>query len=211
MEMESRRCGEFRLAWLFIASLAAFAQSAPQPRVVIVDSSGALVNTAWRTAPEPAAKLPVREIDRNESAAIESCLNYVDAQWTYLRAAPRADGRPAFAEKIRSASGTHDGLYWPMEADGEESPMGPGFAGAAAAELDPADARPLSGYYFKILAPQRPDAARGTRKNRVPGRLMEGFALVAWPARYGITGVRVFQVNDRGEVYAKDLGAATAR
>jgi hypothetical protein len=210
--MSSGRIAGFRVVSVFAACVAAFAQSAPGKRVlVVVDSSGEPVNTACRTAPESPSKRGAREIDRNELNAIDMCVGYVDAQRTYFWSARRADGHFAFADKIRSAPGRRDGLYWPLEAGDEESPMGPKFARAAAAELHPADARPLFGYYFKILAAQGAEAEGGARNYRVDGRLVAGFALVAWPAEYGVTGVRVFQVNHRGEVYAKDLGSGTGR
>jgi hypothetical protein len=169
------------------------------------------VNTAWRSTSEDAAtNVHVRGIDRNEAAISDICLSYVDAQWMYIRSTHGGDGYFAFATKIRSTPGLQDGLYWPLEADGEESAMGPKFAVAAATELDPAAAHPFFGYYFKILVAQGPEAVGGARDYRVDGRLIAGFALLAWPAEYGVTGVRSFQVNHRGKVYAKDLGAGRA-
>ena len=93
---------------------------------------------------------------------------------------------------------------------GEESPVGPKFAAAAAAELQPGEARPMFGYYFKIMLAQGPEAVGGARDYRVDGRLITGFALIAWPAEYGVTGLRSFQVNQLGEIYTKDLGPETA-
>jgi hypothetical protein len=198
-----------RLACVFAVCAAASAQSGRGVRVVlVVDSFGEPVNVARATVADSSAEgSRLREIDRNESNAVDACLSYVDAQFTYFWSAHRPDGQFAFAEKIRSASGMRDGLYWPLDAAGEESPMGPKFAGAAAAELNPGEAHPLFGYYFKVLWAQGPQAFGGARDYRVGGRLIAGFALVAWPAEYGVTGVRTFQVNQRGEVYAKDLGA----
>ena len=210
--MDSRRLRGFRLACGLVASAAALAQSGPRMRLVVVDSSGRPANATWRTPTEtPALSALAREIVRNESAAVDMCLSYLDAQLAYFRSAPRTDGQLAFAEKIRSTAGMRDGLYWHLEGAGEESPLGPRFAAAAAAELDPVAARPLFGYYFKVLVAQGPDAAGGARDYRVGGRLTNGFALVAWPAEYGVTGVRTFQVNHLGDVYAKDLGSDTSR
>ena len=181
-------------------------------RVVVVDGSGTTVNTALRSTSEaPAPIVPVREIDRNEAAMIDICFSYVDAQLMYFKSTRGADGHFAFAEKIRSTPGLRDGLYWPLDADGDESPMGPKFAVAAATELNPADTHPLFGYYFKILVAQGRDAVGGARDYHVDGRLIAGFALVAWPAEYGVTGMRAFLVNHRGEVYAKDMGPGVGR
>ena len=211
--MDWRRGLRLPLACLSLLPVAAVAQDPSWPRVVVVDSSGRPVNTTLRRSTPDAMAVSGRgrAIERNESGAVDICLNYVDAQLAYFRSTPRADGHPAYAEKIRSASGMRDGLYWPPGASGEESPMGPKFAAAAAAELDPAEAQPLFGYYFKILMAQGATAVGGARDYRVGGRLVAGFALVAWPAEYGVTGVRVFQVNHHGEVFAKNLGSGTSR
>ena len=210
--MNSRGLQGFRLIWLFVIALAAFPQTRPLTRVVVVDGSGTPVNTAWRSTSEaPAPVVHVRQIDRNEAAAIDICFSYVDAQSLYFSSTHRADGYVAFAEKIRSTPGQRDGLYWPLDTNGEESPMGPKFAAAAATELDAAEAHPQFGYYFKILVTQDKKAVGGARDYRVDGRLIAGFALVAWPAEYGVTGMRAFLVNHRGEVYAKDLGPGVGR
>jgi hypothetical protein len=139
------------------------------------------------------------------------CLNFVDAQMQFFRSALDTDSRPAFAGKIHSTPGRQDGLYWPIDASGQESPVGPRFAAAAAVELKPVDTHPYFGYYFKILEAQGSEAAGGARDYRVDGRLITGFALVAWPAEYGVTGVRSFLVSQMGEVFAKDLGSMTGR
>jgi hypothetical protein len=212
MEMNFERIAGFRLACMFGVAVAAFGQSAPGARVVIVDSSGALVNTASRSAAEPRASVaPASGIDRNEPAVIDICRGYVEAQLAYLRSARRADGYLAFAERIRSAAGMRDGLYWPPQNSSDESPMGPKFAAAAAAELQSSETRPYFGYYFKILGAQGANAVGGARDYRVDGRMITGFALVAWPAEYGVTGVRTFQVNHLGAVYGRDLGPETGR
>jgi hypothetical protein len=104
-----------------------------------------------------------------------------------------------------------DGLYWDADVAGEESPVGPKFAAAAAAELQPGEARPIFGYYVKIMLAQGSEALGGARDYRLDGRLITGFALIAWPAEYGVTGLRSFQVNQLGEIYSKDLGPDTHR
>jgi hypothetical protein len=214
IKMNSKLLAGLRLACIFAVSAAMFAQPAPRARIVVVDSSGAPVNTAWRSMPEATpSSTPVRISDRNrnESAAIDMCLGYVDAQVAYFRSVRRDDGYLAFAAKILSSPGMHDGLYWDPREAGDESPIGPKFAAAAAAELDPSETRPLFGYYFKILSAQGPEAVGGARDYHVDGRLIAGFALVAWPAEYGVTGFRTFQVNHLGEVYARDSGPDTGR
>jgi hypothetical protein len=197
----------FRLAILSAGAVAGFAQTGPATRVLVVDSSGAPLGSRWRSESRPAAS--VSTVDRNESAIAEICLSYVDAQLAYFRSSRRADGYLAFAEKIRSSPGTRDGLYWEADLDGEESPVGPKFAAAAAAELQAGEARPIFGYYVKIMLAQGPEALGGPRDYHVDGRLISGFALIAWPAEYGVTGLRSFQVNQLGEIYAKDLGPET--
>src|SRR5947209_15587015 len=109
--MNSKRLQGFRLTWLLVISFAAFPQTAPRTRVVVVDGSGTPVNTAWRSAPAPPPPIVrVREIDRNEAAIIDVCFSYVDAQLTYFTSVRRADGYVAFAAKIRSTAGMRDGL-----------------------------------------------------------------------------------------------------
>jgi hypothetical protein len=153
-----------------------------------------------------------RGIGGNESAVIEICHRYVEAQLMYFRSDHDADGFLAFAGKIRSTPGMRDGLYWLLEDGQDESPMGPNFAAAAATEdQSPGYPRPLFGYYFKVLVSQGPEAIGGARDYRVDGRLLTGFALVAWPAAYGVTGAHSFLVNHMGDVYAKDLGSETGR
>ena len=143
-------------------------------------------------------------IARNHEAAIDLCLDYVDAQQTFLRLDPDKDGVPAFAQRIRSRPGRRDGLFWPIAAGEDESPFGPNMAAAAATEVSPHQApRPLSGYFIRILLAPNPAAGSGARDSRS--------ALIAWPAHYGVSGVHSFVVNHLGEVYARDLGPDTAR
>ncbi len=150
-----------------------------------------------------------RQIGRNELAAIEACQTYIEAQLEYFSADRTGDGYLQFAQKIKSTPGRFDGLYW-SNANGEEmSPLGPYAAQAAAAESDELAAVPLSGYYFKILTAQGGSAVGGVRRYVIDGRMLTGFALVAWPAEHGVTGNATFIVNQRGVVYQKDLGAET--
>jgi hypothetical protein len=153
-----------------------------------------------------------RQVGRNEFGAIEACHAYVDVQLEYFRAARDGDGYLQFAQKINSTPGKFDGLYW-SNANGEDvSPIGPFAAQAAWTETNSSGkAVPLSGYYFKILTAQGEAAAGGARSYLVDGRMLAGFALVAWPAEYGITGGSTFMVNQLGTIYEKDLGPETER
>ncbi len=150
-----------------------------------------------------------RRIGRNELQALASLHAYVDAQREYA-AQPR-DGKPAaYAQKFLSSEGAHDGLYWPA-ADGEEqSPLGPAYAEAAAQRKENSGPQPFNGYYFRLLDAQGKSAPGGERSYLdEQGALTKGFAAVAWPAKYGNSGVMTFQVNQQGIVFQKDLGAET--
>jgi hypothetical protein len=153
------------------------------------------------------------EIARNESSAIDLCRAYVEAQLAYFSRPRNVEGVLAFAERIRSTAGKHDGLYWPLDDDGaNESPMGPNVAAAAITEQGPGEQpRPFLGYYFKTLLAQGPAAAGGARNFKVENRLVGGFALISWPAHYGVSGVQSYIVNHLGDVYARDLGPDTGR
>ena len=153
-----------------------------------------------------------RQIGRNELGAIEACQAYVDVQMDYFATDRMGDGYLQFAQKINSTPGQFDGLYW-SNANGEGvSPLGPFAAQAAGAETIPAgETVPLTGYYFKILTAQGPAAVGGEHSYLVDGRMIAGFALVAWPAEYGVTGKSSFLVNQLGVVYQSDLGPDSAR
>jgi DUF2950 family protein len=152
-----------------------------------------------------------RRIGRNELDALESIQAYVEAQRDYF--SQGRDGKsPAYAQKISSASGKHDGLYWPA-ADGEpESPLGPLFQEAAdeGYAAPSADPRPFHGYRFRVLTAQGKSAPGGQR-NYIDdqGVMTGGFALVAWPATYGNSGIMTFEVSAQGVVFQKDLGPDT--
>ena len=170
-----------------------------------VASGSGFVNAGRVAAEEP-------KVSDNEAAAVDLCLDYVEAQYKYLQSDYAGDGIPVFAQKIRSTPGKRDGLYWPIRAGDDESPAGPNVVAAAAAEPDPAgEPRPISGYFLKVLLAQGPSAPGGARDYRVNNRLTGGFALLVWPAQYGVSGLRSFVVNHLGEVYARDLGPDTNR
>ncbi|MFD0988269.1 DUF2950 domain-containing protein [Methyloligella solikamskensis] len=152
----------------------------------------------------------LRRIGRNEMRAIESSLAYVGAQNDY--AALDLDGRnpPAYAQRIVSAQGRKDGLYWPNAEGGTESPLGTLFAEAGEEGYAIGGTpMPYHGYYYRILTQQGPDAPGGAFDYVVDGRMIGGFGLIAVPAAYGNSGIMTFMVNHDGVVYEKDLGEDT--
>lgn len=152
-----------------------------------------------------------RRIGQNELAVIEVCLAYVDAQVEYYA---RGRGLLEYAQRLESSTGKHDGLYWETRAGDAESPLGPLVARARAAgyPLPPRGGPvPYHGYFYRILFAQGPDATGGAYDYLVRGHMIGGFALVAYPAIYGVSGIMTFIVNQDGVVYQKDLGPKTAR
>jgi hypothetical protein len=148
-----------------------------------------------------------RRIGRNELAAIEVCRGYVEAQMQYAARDRNADGTLQYAPKIVASEGKKDGLYWEGEAD---NLVPKAFADAAAAMFAQGKKPvPYHGYYFHILKAQGPDAAGGAMDYVVKGKMIGGFAMVAYPAEYGVSGVQTVMVNHRGLVYEKDLGSAS--
>jgi hypothetical protein len=152
-----------------------------------------------------------RRIGRNELNTVEVCQAYVEAQREYASADREQDGIIQYAQKIISDPGKRNGLYWEV-AEGEvPSPLGPFAANAAAEGYRRGDKPvPFHGYYFRILTGQGLKAAGGSYNYVINGHMVAGFALVAWPAEYGASGVMTFVVNRNGIVYEKDLGPGTA-
>src|SRR5258706_180297 len=148
-------------------------------------------------------------IGRNELDAIQTCLAYVDAQNEYAEKGRAGAGAGVYAQRIVSTSGNKDGLYWPS-SDGDASPLGE-FVARASAEGYKAGATrtPYHGYYYRILTQQGPNGPGGALDYVVKGKMIGGFALVAYPAEYGNSGVMTFLVNHSGTVYQKDLGDYT--
>jgi hypothetical protein len=146
-----------------------------------------------------------RRIGRNELATIQACLAYVDAQNEYGESG-------AYAQRIVSSPGKKDGLYWPTAAGEPPSPLGEEVALATLRGYRVGGERaPYNGYYFKILTEQGATAPGGELDYVIHGKMIGGFALVAYPAQYGNSGVMTFVVNHNGDVYEKDLGPSTAR
>ncbi|MCC8944046.1 DUF2950 domain-containing protein [Bradyrhizobium sp. Arg62] len=148
-----------------------------------------------------------RRIGRNELAAIQTSLAYVDAQNEYAEK-DRGEGVGAYAQRIVSRPGKTDGLFW--RDDKDPSPLGELAAQAAAEGYKVGEqSMPYHGYYYRILKAQGSDAPGGALNYVVKGKMIGGFALVAYPPEYGNSGVMTFLVNHAGTVYQKDLGSRT--
>jgi hypothetical protein len=157
-----------------------------------------------------------RRIGRNELNALESVRAYVEAQREYASRDRDGDGVLEYAQKFLSSPGQKDGLYWPQDLDGELSPIGPLIAEAQSkGYLTNADGstgpQPYRGYYFRILTRQGQSAPGGQYDYIINGNMIGGFALVAYPAEHGESGIMTFIVNQQGKVYQKDLGPDTAK
>lgn len=151
-----------------------------------------------------------RRIGRNELAAIQVALAFYDAQNDYADMTPKADGMSVYAQRVVSQPGKKDGLYWPAAQGEPESPIGEAVADASQRGYKVGSGEPYYGYRYKILTRQGPAAPGGALNYIVNGNMVGGFALVAWPAEYGNSGIATFMINDRGEVYEKDLGDKTS-
>lgn len=171
-----------------------------------------------------------RRIGENELSAIATARAYVVAQWQYFTDADWGhDGVNAYAQRFASTPGAHDGLYWETAEGDPPSPLGLLVAGARAEGYGPqnhvASAKsrssgggtaggrphPFHGYYFKILTKQGPNAPGGKYNYIINGNMIAGFALVAYPDKWGNSGVMTFMVNQQGRVYEKNLGPNTEK
>jgi hypothetical protein len=153
-----------------------------------------------------------RRIGKNELDAIQACLAYVDAQNEYAEKDRTGAGINTYAQRIISQPGKKDGLFWPTSQGEEESPLGELVAEATAQGYRVGGGRtPYHGYYFKILTKQGPAAPGGELDYIVNGKMIGGFALVAYPAEYRNSGVMTFIVNHTGDIFQKDLGPNTAK
>lgn len=155
-----------------------------------------------------------RRIGRNELAVIDILKAYVDAQREYA-SVDRGTGALEFAQRIRSTPGKRDGLFWEPKEGEEESPFGP-LAAEAALEGYSTKTKneapyPFHGYIFRILKAQGAHAKGGAFDYVVNGKMILGFAMVAYPAQYGASGIMTFIVNQDGVVYQKNLGKNTGK
>jgi len=166
-------------------------------------------NAGWKFDPAAGRReILYRRIGRNELDAIQTCLAFVDAQNEYA-GKDRGDGVGVYAQRIVSTPGRKDGLFW--RDDGDLSPLGELAAKASAEGYKTSGDRPAPyhGYYFRILRGQGADAPGGALDYVVKGKMIGGFALIAYPAEYGNSGVMTFVVNHAGTVFEKDLGPRT--
>lgn len=185
------------------------AESWPFPIPLVQDAKGWYFDTE-------AGKNEIlnRRIGRNELFTIQTCLAIVDAQREYARLDPMKTGLPVYARRIISQQGTKDGLYWPTPPGETPSPLGvlvadaaeEGYTTTRTADDQPA---PFHGYHYRLLTKQGPAAPGGEMDYDVEGKLIGGFAVVAYPADYGNSGIMSFIVNTAGVVYQKDLGDET--
>lgn len=172
-------------------------------------------NGRWRFDTAAGAEEIVnRRVGANELATIQSCLAFVDAQREYYSSNPQGGPLLQFAQKLVSTEGQKDGLYWPASANDMQSPLGESFARARAegyfTDKQSKDT-PYHGYVYKLLTAQGPNAEGGAYGYVVNGKMLGGFALLAFPADYATNGVMTFIVNHSGVVYSKDLGPDTAK
>ncbi len=164
-----------------------------------------LVDTGhgWRfDMPAARDEVLTRRIGRNERSVMRVALAYVDAQNDYRKLTNH------YADRFVSTPGKHDGLYWDTAPGEPESPLGP----LAAAMPNKATASGgYYGYHYRILTAQGPHAKGGAKNYMQGGALADGFGLIAWPAKYGETGVMSFMIDQDGQLYQKNLGPASAR
>jgi hypothetical protein len=171
-------------------------------------------NAHWRFDTKAGAdEILNRRIGRNELDVIEVCRAFVEAQHEYAAKRLGPNGAAEYAQHFMSRIGQRDGLYWPAKAGEEESPLGPLIARAQTAGYRPGTPhqrpRPYYGYYFHILTQQGPNAPGGAKDYVVNGRMTGGFALIAYPATHGDSGIMTLIVNQDGIVYQKNFGPDT--
>ena len=182
-------------------------ESWPFPIPIVQDSG------AWRFDTKAGAdEILYRRVGQNELAVMDVASAFVSAQREY--ASKGRDGQPAgiYAQRFVSEDGKHNGLYWPVSnADPRPSPMGQLAAKAAADGYRRADAQrePYYGYYFKVLTSQGSHAPGGAKSYLVNGAMRGGFAMLAWPADYGQSGVMTFMIAKDDALKQKDLGPDT--
>ena len=161
-----------------------------------------IIRTSGRWSFDPSetrVEMQARRIGTHELDAIEICAGYVTAQRKYASERHGKDQVTDYAARFNDTPGRNDGLY------GSTNSLIPRGLAEAAYDEKKGSAKPYHGYYFRILDNQGPDAPGGVHSYRIKDRLMGGFALVAWPAQYGVTGIQTFIVNQDGVIYEKDI------
>jgi hypothetical protein len=168
----------------------------------------------WRFDTQQGEKeIITRRIGRNELNAIQVCLAIVDAAHEYAALDIDGDGIPEYAPQLVSTPGKRDGLYWQTMGDEPPSPLGPMLAAATSEGYTNSVSRPLApyhGYFYRILTKQGKDAPGGAYDYLINGHMIGGFAVIAYPARYGVSGIMSFLVNQDGVAYEQNLGKNTA-
>ena len=203
-------------AW--IGDFRALEESGPDRRVLLVGTKAwpfpipiVREGGSWRFATELGAdEILNRRVGRNERNALYVLQQYVDAQRQYASKDRNGDGVLQYAARLGSSPGKFDGLYWPAGRNEEQSPFGPLIAESASYLAGRAQGDAYHGYHFRILTRQGPAAAGGAYNYVINGRMVAGFAMVAYPAQHGESGVMTFIVNQNGTIFEKDLGAGTA-
>jgi Protein of unknown function (DUF2950) len=170
------------------------------PTPLVKDTAG------WRfDVMAGAREIQARHIGHNEITVVQTMLAIVDAEHDYAMLDPMKAGVPAYAARLMSSPGRKDGLYWPVKPGEAPSPLG-----ALVAKAQPGEkGQGFFGYHFRLLEAQGAAAPGGAYGYVVNGRLIGGFAAIAWPVRYGETGVMSFIVSFSGQVYEQDLGRDT--
>jgi hypothetical protein len=179
----------------------------PMPIPIVKDASG------WRFDTKAGEKeILARRIGRNELDTIQTMLAIVDAQREYYELDPDKSGLLHYAEYFLSRRNLRNGLYYPTKEGEPESPLGDLIAEARAEGYTEAQGKPTPyhGYHYRMLTAQGPHAQGGAYSYLAKGKLMGGFAALAYPATWGASGVMTFVVNQDGVVYEKDLGPNTA-
>jgi hypothetical protein len=171
----------------------------------------------WSFDPEQGKQEIIdRRVGANELDTIETLLAIADAQNDYAELNPLGKGSAVYARRFISTPGKHDGLYWVTAESEPPSPLGELAADAATEGYVPArkggqsSQNPYHGYYFRMLTGQGPHSSGGAYSYLVNGRMMGGFAVIAWPAKYGASGYKTFMINQDQTVYQSDLGPDTA-
>ena len=175
------------------------------PIPVVKDANGWYFDTS-----EGKEEILNRRIGRNELSAIKALQACVDAQREYYLRNPQNDKLLQYAQKFASSPGKRDGLYYEVKPGEQASPLGPLFDRAQGGASGGAKRTPYFGYYYRILRGQGANAPGGAYSYVAQGRMIGGFALIAWPAVYGNTGIMTFVVNHEGVVFQKNLGPGTA-
>jgi hypothetical protein len=173
------------------------------PIPIVKDADG------WRFDIEAGHKeMIARQIGANELYVIQTLMAIVDAQFDYAALQTDKTGSASYARRLLSSPGKQDGLYWEAKPGEPDSPLGPLVAKAQPGDRE---GEGYHGYHYRLLYGQGPDAPGGAYSYLVNGRMIGGFGVIAWPVKYGETGVMTFIVNQTGDVYENDFGPDTAQ